>query len=271
MSLRTDGKTPDLPKINPKNDLWIAPWRFCEGSTAGRNSSPCPLFEKIRKKPVRIAGGLLGSLVGGTRMNAAAFPEPSSQWLRRARQGDRAAVDRILDIYRGQLKKVVVSRFDPRLAGRFDASDVVQDVLATASDSMSSWIRDDKPLYACLYQLVRDRLALLRRNHIEVQKRSVAREALSLDGLSDASIHALCQRLGGRQETPSKAAIRDEIRDKVRFALGQLREADREILVMRILEGVPAREVGLILDISEAAVNMRQLRALKHIRSLLHD
>ena len=40
---------------------------------------------------------------------------------------------------------------------------------------------------------------------------------------------------------------------------------------MRILEGIPARDVGQVLGISEAAVNMRQLRALERLRSRLSD
>lgn len=202
-------------------------------------------------------------------MTASEWPQPSSACLHRARRGDRAAASRIVDVYRDQLKRVVEARLDPRLAARFDPSDVVQDVLATACNSITAWIEQEKALYACLHRLVRDRLATLRRDHIEIQKRSINREAAVFADLSDDSVFHLCQRMGICRDTPSKAAMRNESQLRVRHALGQLREIDREVLVMRILEGTPAKEVAEVLDISESAVHMRQLRALKKMRSFL--
>jgi RNA polymerase sigma-70 factor (ECF subfamily) len=202
-------------------------------------------------------------------MSVADWPQPSTACLRQARQGDREAASRIIDVYREQLKRVVEARLDPRLAARFDASDVVHDVLASACQLITAWLEQEKVLYACLHRLVRDRLATLRRDHIETQKRSVNREAVVFADLSDGSVLNLCQRLGVHGDTPSEAAMRKESQLRIRDALGQLRETDREVLVMRVLEGTPAKEVAEVLDISESAVNMRQLRALKKMRSLL--
>ena len=202
-------------------------------------------------------------------MTVTDWPQPSSDCLRQARAGDPHAASRILGIYRGQLKKVVEARLDTRLAARLDASDVVHDVMASAVGSLSTWLDQEKAIYACLYRLVRDRLAMIRRDHIATQKRTVKREAAVFAELSDDSVLHLCQRLGVHSETPSKAVIRRESQAEVHHALSQLRDMDREVLVMRILEGTPAKEVAEILDITEAAVNMRQLRALKRIRELL--
>lgn len=202
-------------------------------------------------------------------MTMTEWPEPSSDCLSRARGGDPLAASQIFDVYRDQLKKVVEARLDNRLAARFDASDVVHDVLASAVGSLSTWLKDEKAVYACLYQLVRDRLSRIRRDHITTQKRTVKREVAIVAELSDESVVQLCQRLGVHSETPSKAVIRSESQQRVRRALGQLGDIDREVLVMRILEGTPSKQAAEILGISEAAVNMRQLRALKRIRALL--
>jgi RNA polymerase sigma-70 factor (ECF subfamily) len=203
-------------------------------------------------------------------MTATDWPQPSSKCLRQAGLGDRDAANRILDLYRGQLKKVVDARLDSRLAARFDASDVVHDVLATACNSLATWIKQEKAVYACLHRLAQDRLASIRRDHIDTQKRSVNREARVLAQLSDDSMLYLCQRLDVHQETPSQAAVRKESHARVHHALGQLCDVDREVLVMRILEGTPAKQVAQILNLSESAVNMRQLRALKRMRALLN-
>lgn len=204
-------------------------------------------------------------------MTASHWPQPSSDCLRRARAGDEHAVSRIFDVYRDQLKKVVDARLDGRLAARMDSSDVVQDAMGSAVDSVATWLEQEKAIYACLYQLVRDRIAIIRRDHIAAQKRTVKKEVAMFSDLSSDSVMHLCQRLNVHCETPSKAAVRRESQVRVRQALGQLREIDREVLVMRILEGTPAAEVAEVLGISEAAVNMRQLRALKRIQSLLRE
>ena len=45
----------------------------------------------------------------------------------RAAAGDRGAVVELLERYRGQLRRMVALRLDPRLQGRVDASDVIQE------------------------------------------------------------------------------------------------------------------------------------------------
>jgi RNA polymerase sigma-70 factor, ECF subfamily len=42
-----------------------------------------------------------------------------------------------------------------------------------------------------------------------------------------------------------------------------------ELLVLRHLEGLPAKEIAAILGISEGAVNTRHVRALQRLRELL--
>jgi len=46
---------------------------------------------------------------------------------------------------------------------------------------------------------------------------------------------------------------------------------DREVLVLRYLEGLPVGEVAEVLGLGEGAVKMRQLRALERLRSVLGD
>jgi RNA polymerase sigma-70 factor (ECF subfamily) len=59
--------------------------------------------------------------------------------------------------------------------------------------------------------------------------------------------------------------------DRVRVALGALPERDREVLVLRYLEQLPAQEVGAVLGLNEEAAKKRALRALRRLRSLLGD
>jgi RNA polymerase sigma-70 factor (ECF subfamily) len=56
---------------------------------------------------------------------------------------------------------------------------------------------------------------------------------------------------------------------QVQEALARLRERDREVLVLRYLEGLSTQEVAATLGVSEGAVKMRHLRALDAVRELL--
>ncbi|WP_145286088.1 hypothetical protein [Pirellulimonas nuda] len=57
------------------------------------------------------------------------------------------------------------------------------------------WVRQKKAVFACLHRLALDHLVLLRRYHIETQKRSVKREAAVFANLSDDSQMSLFDRL----------------------------------------------------------------------------
>jgi RNA polymerase sigma-70 factor (ECF subfamily) len=187
--------------------------------------------------------------------------------LRRAAAGDDAARGDLLQRHRGRLKRMVAVRLDPRLAARVDPSDVVQEARAEAAGRLDGYLRDRPlPFYPWLRAIAQQRLLDLRRRHVEAGRRSVAREEERL-GLSDRSALELAERLFARPSSPSARARRHELRERVRAALAGLREADREVLVLRHLEGLPAREIAAVLGISEGAVHTRHVRALQRLRA----
>jgi RNA polymerase sigma-70 factor (ECF subfamily) len=198
------------------------------------------------------------------------MPEPDTDLLlRRAAAGDDTARGDLLQRHRGQLKRMVAVRLDPRLAARVDPSDVVQEALAEAAGRLDGYLRDRPlPFYPWLRAIAQQRLLDLRRRHVQAGRRSVAREEERL-GLSDRSALELAERLFARPSSPSARARRQELQERVRAALAGLREADREVLVLRHLEGLPAREIAAVLGISEGAVHTRHVRALQRLRARL--
>jgi RNA polymerase sigma-70 factor (ECF subfamily) len=63
--------------------------------------------------------------------------------------------------------------------------------------------------------------------------------------------------------------VRDELRARVRAALARLGERERELLVMRYLEGLSLKEIAAALGISVGAAKMRHVRALEALQRLL--
>jgi RNA polymerase sigma-70 factor (ECF subfamily) len=193
----------------------------------------------------------------------------TEQLLQRVADGDDVARDQLLERYRRRLRRMVAVRFDLRLAARVDPSDVVQETLAEAAAQLNRYLQERPvPFYPWLRQLAQRRLIDLHRRHVQARRRTVTREEAA-GGLPDRSALALAERLFGRPSSPSARLHRQERRDRVRTALAALPEQDREVLVLRILEGLPTRETAAVLEISEVAVRSRQVRALERLKGLL--
>src|SRR5215475_10273681 len=189
--------------------------------------------------------------------------------LDRAAAGDGAARDQLLQRHRRRLGHMVAVRLDPRLAARVDPSDVVQETLAEAAANLDRYVRERPlPFYPWLRQLAQRRLIDLHRRHVQARRRSVSREA-GPTGLPDHSALALAERLFARTPSPSARLRTQERRDRLRAALEALPAQDREVLVLRILEGLPTRETAAVLGIGEVALRSRQVRALDRLKVLL--
>ncbi len=186
-----------------------------------------------------------------------------------ARRGDDVARLSLLERYRDYLRRMVAVRLDRRLAPRVDASDVVQETLALASQRMDDYLRDQPlPFLGWLRQLAAESIKDTHRRHIGSQRRSIDRETQEAD-LPDDSAVQLGQKLMAHDTSPSNRMMRQERRDQVKTALAELPPRDREILVMRYLEHLDGGDIAEALGISEGAVKLRLLRALQRMRGLL--
>ena len=161
---------------------------------------------------------------------------------------------------------MIAVRMDPRLSARMDPSDVVQEVLAEAARKLPAYVgHAPLPFYPWLRQIAWEHLVKLHRDHLRTQKRLALRERHFGLGVSDQSALALAEQLLASGTGPSGRAMREELRERVRRALGQLDPGDREILVMPHLEQLQISEIAALLAISEGAVKMRRLRAAEQL------
>jgi RNA polymerase sigma-70 factor (ECF subfamily) len=186
--------------------------------------------------------------------------------LGQARAGDAAAREQLFARHRGYLERLVELRLDPRLRGRLDPSDVVQEAQLEANRRLDSYLEAPAlPFRLWLRQITYDRLLMLRRFHLHAARRAVGREV----ALPERSSVLLGQRLLGGVPTPSEQLSRQELARRVRQALGRLSEADREVLLMRNFEGLSNQEIARALGLQPATASQRYGRALLRLRKLL--
>ena len=107
--------------------------------------------------------------------------------------------------------------------------------------------------------------------HIHAQRRSVTREQRHELGISEDSVCQLIDQLIARDASPSLRAMHAEAQHRLRTALDELPELDREVLLMLFIEHLSPGEVAQVLDLTPKAVGMRRLRALRRLSRALSD
>ncbi len=69
--------------------------------------------------------------------------------------------------------------------------------------------------------------------------------------------------------TPSHQVNRRELASRLRQAIAQLSDADREVLLMRHFEGLSNQEVGQLLRLDPGAISKRHGRAMLRLHKIL--
>jgi RNA polymerase sigma-70 factor, ECF subfamily len=196
-------------------------------------------------------------------------PRPDSEETLRlldlAGQGDKHAIDLLLQKHRAPLRAFVDRYMDPRVRGRLDPSDLVQeaqlviarrlpDFLARRPMSFDLWMR----------KTARERLHNAHRDH-RAQRRDVNREAPQ----QDESSVALAEQLIASDPSPSKVVEARERSAQIAAIVADLPEGDREILLMRLLDKMPYDEIATLWDVTVAAARQRFVRAMDKFAKVL--
>jgi RNA polymerase sigma-70 factor (ECF subfamily) len=169
-----------------------------------------------------------------------------------ARKGDAAALEALLVRYQPHLY-----RFGLRMCGNDeDAGDVAQESLMSMARSLRDF-RGDASVSSWLYTIAR-RFCIKKRRR---SKFAPARE----DSLDAPEIDAT-HRLVDPAPNPERTATNRELATALTRAIDALDPAQREVLVLRDIEGLSAPEVAKVLGISVDAVKSRLHRARVTVR-----
>jgi RNA polymerase sigma-70 factor (ECF subfamily) len=176
--------------------------------------------------------------------------------VRRAQAGDAAALRRLLERL-----AVPMYRFGRHFCRNpDDAQDVMQESLAALVRTLPRWRGDAAPS-TWAYVVARNTCGRMRRRKAGAPARleSLARGAGRADAL----------RVAAPGADPAREFERGELGEALGRALAALPVSQREVVVLRDVEGLSASEVGKVLGLGEDAVKSRLHRGRTALRRTL--
>src|SRR5262245_2526788 len=187
-----------------------------------------------------------------------------------ARHGDEAALAVLVERHRSRLERMVRLRMDRRLQGRVDPADVVQDAYLTVRGKFPKYSTDPHlPFFLWLRLEVGQKLVDVHRFHLGTKMRDAGQEvSLHQGALPPVTSLSLAEHLLGKLTTPSRAAMRAELKLRVQEALNSMDPHDREVLILRHFEELSNAEAAQVLGIKPSAAVNRYVRALKRLKGV---
>lgn len=191
----------------------------------------------------------------------------------RLRQGDRQALAELFDLHRPRLWRMVNFRLDRRLVGRIDSDDVLQESYLAASQRLEHYgTRESMSPFVWLRLIVSQTLVDVHRHHLAVQARDAGREVTigRFPGSQTTSASLAAQLVGG-WTSPSQAAARDEMAERLERAIADMDPVDQEVLALRHFEELANHEVAEVLGIEQKAASIRYVRAVRRLKEILQQ
>ncbi len=178
-------------------------------------------------------------------------PEQTADLLQRWHAGERGALDVLVERNLSWIEAFVRRRLGPRLRGKEETVDLVQDAIIDVLTYGPRFVVPDRNRFRALLGRIvennlRDKNAYYRamRRDVEREEALPTRSVVHLDG------------------TPSQAVARDEHLEMTQLALELLAPEDREVLVLREREQLSFDEVARRIGVSKTGARKRYRRAL---------
>jgi len=187
-----------------------------------------------------------------------------------AAAGDQTSLALLMEHHRSRLEQIVELRMDPKVRGRVDSADVVQETYLSVLHRAPAFFKEKRryPFFLWLRMETLQKLVDVHRFHLGAKMRSAYGE-ISLHGNSPTvSSASMAGQLIGKLSTGSVVAIRAEVRQMIEDLLNQLTADDREVLLLRHFEELSNSETADVLGISPTAACNRHVRALKRLKGL---
>ncbi len=180
-----------------------------------------------------------------------------------------AALGDVFDAIGPRLLRMVDFRLDPRLSGRVEPEDIIQEAyLETAKRIEDFRANPSVSFFVWVRQITWQCLIAVQRRHFG-EMRSPKREVRYSAGQHSRAHFSIARQLIGAVTSPSQQAIREEQVNLLRQSLDGMDETDREVLALRHFEHLTNTEVAETLELSTTAASNRYVRALARLGEIL--
>ncbi len=171
--------------------------------------------------------------------------------------------------YQAWLRILARREIDSRFAGKFDASDAVQNTLLEAWKGWDQFRGSEEPQrLAWLRQILAFQLAHLARQYAGTQMRDITREVALEQSLSESS-RRLDRLVVADDLSPSQQAMANERSLRLAAALELLPVDYRTVITLRHIENLSHDEVATRMNRTSGAVRMLWMRALAALRDTM--
>lgn len=188
--------------------------------------------------------------------------EQLAEVIARARRQEPTAFDVLINSYSSRL----YGYFYRVTGSRHDAEDLLQEVFVRLVRMIGNYQHDgrfDGWLFRIATNLLRDRVRKSRRGRQSFVESSQMGES------DDAPL--LSQRLGRGESDPSSAMQRAEDVDRLQWAIDQLPEAEREVVMLRHFSELSFREIAELMHTPLGTALARAHRGLGRLRELMEQ
>ena len=170
----------------------------------------------------------------------------------RARGGDRSAVESLISELRPGVLRYCRARLGRRDGTYGSADDVTQEVCMAVVAALPRWVDQGRPFSAFVYGIAAHKVADAQRAGFRDRTEPVASPPESADV----------------SRGPEDLVVGLDEAARARGLLDRLPEAQREIVLLRVVAGLSAEETAAVVGSTAGAVRVAQHRALARLRAL---
>ncbi|MEN8139712.1 MAG: sigma-70 family RNA polymerase sigma factor [Thermodesulfobacteriota bacterium] len=185
-------------------------------------------------------------------------PDESTELVRAVRRGDNQAFNRLVLLYQNRIFSLALNY----VKDEEEARDLAQDIFVTAFRALDK-LRDETKFGAWLYQIGL--------NHCRNRYKRLNRRGFFTNKSLDDPTNPVPLSSG---TSPEEELEKQRIVNKVRSTIATMNEVEKEILILRDLQGLPYEEISEIMAIPLGTVKSKLNRArhgLKKKLKIYHD
>ena len=183
-------------------------------------------------------------------------PNDIQDILRRAKEGDSEAFGLLYTQYYTPVYRYVY--FRAKAWGEETAEDITQEIFIKAYNSFGSYSYSGKSPLAYLYTIARNILI------DKGRKKKLKMERLDLE---DSTI----EDVPDDSENRLQERMRNETEQELHSSIAQLSPDQKDVIILRFIDGLPTNEIADILKRSEVAIRQLQSKGLKALRKIIHS